>query len=144
MQPSVMTDMLRGLKLHGMAQALGELSAQDSPAYQAASPILSGLLKAELAEREVRSLAYQMKAARFPAYRDLAGFDFSLSQASEATVRQLHRCEFIDQAQNVVLVGGPGTDYLTTTAKQYGIFPTTLARILVERELPQIQKNRFF
>jgi len=109
MQPSVMTDMLRGLKLHGMAQALGELSAQDSPAYQAASPILSGLLKAELAEREVRSLAYQMKAARFPAYRDLAGFDFSLSQASEATVRQLHRCEFIDQAQNVVLVGGPGT-----------------------------------
>ena len=34
MQPSVMTDLLKGLKLHGMAQALGELSAQDSPAYQ--------------------------------------------------------------------------------------------------------------
>ena len=31
MQPSVMTDLLKGLKLHGMAQALGELSAQDSP-----------------------------------------------------------------------------------------------------------------
>ena len=58
MQPSVMTDLLKSLKLHGMAQALSELSAQDSPAYQAASPVLSGLLKAELAEREVRSLAF--------------------------------------------------------------------------------------
>ena len=27
----------------------------------------------------------------------------------EALVRSLHRCEFIDDAQNVVLVGGPGT-----------------------------------
>ena len=28
-----------------------------------------------VAEREVRSIAYQMKAARFPAYKDLAGFE---------------------------------------------------------------------
>ena len=28
---------------------------------------------------------------------------------NEATVRQLHRCEFIDAAENVVLIGGPGT-----------------------------------
>jgi hypothetical protein len=40
-------------------------------------PILSQLLKAEVAEREVRSIAFQIKAARFPAYKDLAGFDFS-------------------------------------------------------------------
>jgi DNA replication protein DnaC len=109
MQPDVMADMLKTLKLHGMAQALAELAAQDSPAYKSASLILSGLLKAEIAEREVRSLAYQMKSARFPAHRDLAGFDFSVSQANEALIRQLHRCEFIDSAQNIVLVGGPGT-----------------------------------
>ena len=68
-QTRIMMDMLKVLKLHGMAQALGDLAAQDSPAYQSASRVLSGLLKAELAEREVRSLAYQMKVARFPAYR---------------------------------------------------------------------------
>jgi hypothetical protein len=28
--------MLKSLKLHGMAQALGDLAAQDSPAYQSA------------------------------------------------------------------------------------------------------------
>ena len=109
MQPDVMMQMLKSLKLHGMAQALGELAAQDSPAYKSASLVLAGLLKAEIAEREVRSLAYQMKAARFPAYRDIGGFDFSCSDANEALVRQLYECEFIDSAHNIVLVGGPGT-----------------------------------
>jgi DNA replication protein DnaC len=101
--------MLRSLKMHGMAQAVTDLMAQGSPAFQAAVPMLSQLLKAETAEREVRSVAYPLKVARFPAYRDLASFDFASSEVNEALVRQLHRCEFIDVADNVVLVGGPGT-----------------------------------
>jgi DNA replication protein DnaC len=101
--------MLRGLKMYGMAQAAGDLIEQGAPAFDTAVPILSQLLKAEVAEREVRSIAYQMKAARFPAYKDLAGFDFASSEVSEAMVRQLHRGEFIDGADNVVLIGGPGT-----------------------------------
>jgi len=72
-------------------------------------PILDALLKAEVTEREVRSINYQMSVARFPAYRDLEGFEFSESQVDEALVRALHRCEFIDDAQNVAFVGGPGT-----------------------------------
>ena len=101
--------MLRSLKMHGMAQAVGELVEQGAPAFDAAMPILSQLLKAELAEREVRSIAYQIKAARFPAYKDLGGFDFATSEINEAIVRQLHRGAFIDGADNVVLIGGPGT-----------------------------------
>ena len=101
--------MLRSLKMYGMAQAVTDLIEQGAPAFDAAVPILSQLLKAELAEREVRSIAYHMKAARFPAYKDLSGFDFAASEINEATVRQLHRCEFMDGAQNVVLIGGPGT-----------------------------------
>jgi len=101
--------MLRGLKMFGMAQAVSELMEQGSPAFEAAMPVLSQLLKAELAEREVRSIAYQLKAARFPTYKDLAGFEFAASEINEALVRQLHRCEFMDSAYNVVLIGGPGT-----------------------------------
>lgn len=33
----------------------------------------------------------------------------AVSEINEATVRQLHRCESIDAAHNMVLVGGPGT-----------------------------------
>jgi len=101
--------MLRTLKMHGMAQAVGELTERGSPAFEAALPILSQLLKAETADREVRSTAYQLKAARFPNYRDLAGFDFASSEVNEALTRHLHRCEFLEDAHNVVLVGGPGT-----------------------------------
>ena len=101
--------MLRALKMHGMAQAVDELTQQGSPAFEAALPILSQLLKAETADREVRSTAYQLKAARFPSYRDLAGFDFASSEVNEALVRQLHHCEFLEDAPDAALVGGPGT-----------------------------------
>ena len=56
--------MLKALKLYGMAQAVGDLIEQGAPAFGAAVPMLSQLLKAEMAEREVRSIAYQIKAAR--------------------------------------------------------------------------------
>ena len=101
--------MLRSLKMQGMAQAVSELMEQGAPAFDAAIPILSQLLKAETAEREVRSIAYQIKAARFPAYKDLTGFDFASSEINEALVRQLHRGGFMDGAHNLVLIGGPGT-----------------------------------
>ena len=58
--------------------------------------MLSQLLKAEMAEREV-------------ACKDLSGFDFAASEINEATMRQMHKCEFINGAENVVLIGGPGT-----------------------------------
>jgi len=63
--------MLRGLKMRGMAQAASDLIEQAAPAFDKAVPLLSQLLKAEMAERQVRSIAYQMKAARFPAYKDI-------------------------------------------------------------------------
>jgi hypothetical protein len=30
---------------------------------------------------------YHMKAARFPAYKDISGYDFAASEINEATVR---------------------------------------------------------
>ena len=65
--------MLRGLKMYGMAQAVIDLTEQGAPAFGSSVPMLSQLLKAGMAEREVRSIVYHMKAARFPAYKDLSG-----------------------------------------------------------------------
>ena len=75
--------MLRALNMYGMAQAVSDLNEQGAPAFDTVVPILSQLLKAELAEREVRSAADQIKAARFPAYKDLTGFDFASSEVAE-------------------------------------------------------------
>ena len=109
MQHEAMLETLKGLKLHGMAHAIDELAKQGSPAYKGAESILDSLLKAEVAEREVRSVNYQVKVARFPASRDLSGFDFGQSVVNEALIRNLHRGLFMDNAENVVLIGGPGT-----------------------------------
>jgi DNA replication protein DnaC len=109
MQHEAMIETLKGLKLHGMAHAIDELAKQGSPAYKGAESILDSLLKAEVAEREVRSVNYQVKVARFPTYRDLSGFDFSQSVVNEALIRNLHRGLFMDNAENIVLIGGPGT-----------------------------------
>ena len=71
--------------MYGMAQAVTDLMEQGAPAFDAAGPMLSQLLKAEMAEREVRSIAYHMKSARFPAYKDLSGVDFATNEINEAT-----------------------------------------------------------
>ena len=55
--------MLRSLKMYGMPQAVTALMEQGAPAFDATVPILSQLLKAELAKREVRSIADHMKSA---------------------------------------------------------------------------------
>ena len=95
------------------AQFVGvlHLSLEASAGNITLSPeaFLSQLLRAEQAERSVRSMAYQMGAARFPAHRDLAGFEFGQAGVDEALVRTLHGGQFIDAAHNVVLIGGPGT-----------------------------------
>jgi DNA replication protein DnaC len=100
---------LKSLKLFGMAGAVAELAAQGAPAYQQSTSVLDQLIRAEVAEREVRSINYQMKIARFPAHHDLTGFAFTDSAVNEALVRTLHRCEFLEQTENIVLIGGPGT-----------------------------------
>lgn len=100
---------LKGLKLQGMAQCWPELAARARQQALEPEQWLDELLRAETAHREVRSITYQMNVARFPAHRDLAGFDFNQATVDEALVRRLHQAEFIPAAQNVVLIGGPGT-----------------------------------
>lgn len=110
---------LKSLKLFGMAHAIEELGNQNSPAFNQALPMLDSLIKAEVAEREVRSVNYQLRVAKFPVYRDLVGFDFSQSPVNEATVKQLHRCDFMEQARNVVLIGGRAQARLTGHSHWY-------------------------
>ena len=68
--------MLRSLKMGGMVQAVDELAQQGAPAFEAAIPMLSQLLKAETAERGVRPMAYQIKIARFPVNRHENGIPY--------------------------------------------------------------------
>ena len=100
---------LKGLSLHGMASAWPEVLGTARIKTLDHETVLHQLLKAEAAQREVRSMAYQMRVARFQSHRDLAGFDFTQAGVDEGLIRDLHQMKFLDSAHNVVFIGGPGT-----------------------------------
>lgn len=100
---------LRSLRLHGMAARFEELLAQGGSGIQAAQWLIATLLEAEVTDRHVRSIRYQMGAAKFPVHRDLAGFDFSQSRVDKVMIEQLAGSEFTDSATNIVFIGGTGT-----------------------------------
>ena len=62
---------LKALKLHGMAANFPEVAAQGRHTEFNPETFLVQLLRAEIAERAVRSTAYQMSAARFPQHREI-------------------------------------------------------------------------
>jgi len=97
---------LKSLRLFGMATAWNEISADDGAAVQSARWLIEQLLQAEGTDRAMRSIRYQMSAARFPVHRDLAGFDFEQSCVERRLISELSDLGFADQAHNVVFVGG--------------------------------------
>ena len=100
---------LKALRLHGMACAWTDLTANGSTSTEASRWLIEHLLQAEDTDRHMRSIANQMSTAKFPVHRDLAGFDFAASKVEQAFIKKLATMEFTDKAQNVVFIGGPGT-----------------------------------
>ena len=110
MKPDVLVE-LKALRLHGMASAWADLTEQGSGGggLESSRWLIEHLLQAEGTDRQMRSVSHQMKAAKFPVHRDLAGFDFEVSAVDRKLVVQLATTGFTEEAHNVVLVGGPGT-----------------------------------
>jgi DNA replication protein DnaC len=101
---------LKALRLHGMAAAWADLVAQDNGrSVEGSRWLIEQLIQAEGTDRAMRSISHQMSAARFPAHRDLAGFDFEASKVDRALIEQLAEMSFTEAAHNAVFIGGPGT-----------------------------------
>lgn len=100
---------LNALHLYGMATAWSELLAEGPRRPVQPEAWLDRLIDAELADRQVRSLRYQLKAARFPAHRDLTGIDWAETPLPQAQIQQLASAAFMQAAHNLILVGGTGT-----------------------------------
>lgn len=101
---------LKALRLHGMVSGYAELLENGGEATISSSQwLLEHLLKAETTDRAMRSVRYQMQAARFPIHRDLAGFDFEQSKVDRRQIMGFASTEFTEKAENLVLIGGTGT-----------------------------------
>ena len=100
---------LNALHLYGMATAWSELLAEGPRRPVLPEAWLDRLIGAELADRQVRGLRYQLKAARFPVHRDLTGIDWAETPLPQAQIQQLSSAAFMETAHNLILVGGTGT-----------------------------------
>ncbi|MDR2789033.1 MAG: IS21-like element helper ATPase IstB [Candidatus Accumulibacter sp.] len=102
-------DELKSPRLYGMTAAWDELASTDSAGLQTSRWLIEHLLQAEHDDRHVRSIHYQMHAAKFPVHRDLAGFDFASAKVDADLIRELSTLAFTEATHNVVFIGGTGT-----------------------------------
>ena len=101
--------MMLELHLARMRAAYDEVMAEGIRRQHPAERILGDLLKAELAEKQARSIRYRLASAKLPLTKELGDFDFSVSPVNAALVRDLHAGGGLVPPRNAVLVGGTGT-----------------------------------
>lgn len=101
--------MMGELKLYGMKNAYDELLATALKRQHEPQRFAGELLKAEISEKQARSIRYRLTIAKLPLAKDVNGFAFQDTPVNEALVLDLADGGFIAQQRNVVLVGGTGT-----------------------------------
>src|SRR5436305_10239762 len=71
--------------------------------------IVGDLLSAEIAEKQARSIKYQLTIAKLPLAKDIDDFDFTGTPVNKALIRDLASGGFLAEQRNAVLIGGTGT-----------------------------------
>jgi len=71
--------------------------------------VIGDFLAAEVAEKQARSIKYQIAIAKLPLAKDIDDFSFAGTPVNETLVRDLAAGHFLAQQRNAVLVGGTGT-----------------------------------
>ena len=109
MERTQVLDMMGTLKLYGMRSAYDEVMATGIKRQHEPPKIVGDLLSAEIAEKQARSIKYQLTVAKLPLAKDLDDFQFEGTPINQTLVNDLAGGGFIAQQRNVVLVGGTGT-----------------------------------
>jgi len=109
MERTEVLDMMGELKLYGMKAAYDETLATALKRKHEPQRLVGDLLHAEIAEKQARSIKYQLTIAKLPLAKDIDDFTFKGAPINEALVRDLASGGFIAQQRNLVLVGGTGT-----------------------------------
>ncbi|MDQ7020081.1 MAG: IS21-like element helper ATPase IstB [Robiginitomaculum sp.] len=88
-------------------QATAQTCAKDNKDHIA---FLLQLVERETFEREQRAAERRIKSARFPVIKTLDTFDFKAQPGINKTlVRDLMRGEYLEQHENILFLGNPGT-----------------------------------
>ena len=109
MERTDILELMSRLNLFGMRAAYDEVMASGIKRRHEPPRIVGDLLSAEIAEKQARSIKYQLTIAKLPLAKDLDEFDFPGTPINEALVRDLAGGGFLAEQRNAVLIGGTGT-----------------------------------
>jgi DNA replication protein len=94
---------------YDVREAYGEVIADAVKLQHRASRMVGDQLKAEIDEKQARSIKYQRTIAKLPLAKEITAFDFAETPIIEGLVRDLATGAFLANQRNAVLVGGTGT-----------------------------------
>ena len=106
MERTEVLDMMGELKLFGMKAAYDETLATALKRKYEPQRFVGDFLRAEISEKQARSIKYQLTIAKLPLAKDIDDFAFKDTPINEALVRDLAGGGFIAQQRNAVLIGG--------------------------------------
>jgi DNA replication protein DnaC len=109
MERTAILELMSMLKLYGMRAAYDEVMTTAIKRRHETPRIVGELLSAEIAEKQARSIKYQLTIAKLPLAKDLDGFDFTGTPVNETLIRNLATGAFLAEQRNAVLIGGTGT-----------------------------------
>ena len=109
MERTQILDLMGTLKLYGMRSAYDEIMASGIKRQHEPPRIVGDLLQSEIAEKQARSIRYQMTVAKLPLAKEIEEFDFTGTPVNEGLIRELAAGSFVADQRNVVLIGGTGT-----------------------------------
>lgn len=109
MERTQVLELMSTLKLYGMRSAYDEVMGNGIKRQHEPPRIVGDLLQSEIAEKQARSIRYQLSIAKLPLAKDIDDFDFADTPVNESLVRELATGTFVADQRNVVLVGGTGT-----------------------------------
>jgi DNA replication protein DnaC len=101
---------LKALKLHTVESVVDGYLESTSAKGKSVLEVLDYLFDQESKARNVTLAESRARLARFPARKTIEDFDFEFQPSvDKAVVRELATLRFIHNAENVLLVGPPGT-----------------------------------
>src|SRR5215469_14524809 len=109
MERADVLELMAKLKLYDMRAAYNEVMTTDIKRRHEPPRIVGDLLTAEIAEKQARSIKYQLTIARLPLAKEIDDFDFTGTPINETLISTLAGGAFIAELRNAVLIGGTGT-----------------------------------
>lgn len=137
------------LKLTAILQSYQVIADECGKINSSYSEYLDQVLKYELMQREQRAKEILLKMSGFPVLKTLELFDFASSNVNQMQVQELATLGFIDNKENIIFIGSPGTGkthlaislgYLATQ-KRLKIKFVTIADLMLQMEVAKSQNR---